>query len=294
MKAMKQIVVAVSLVVISAMAPVVEAQQGVEKAAPGTLVAPADALNSLVKMTERQMISLVKALPADKYGFAPSAAIFAPGQQTEYAGFEKVEVETSDGRIQSKSTDPGSIHFREGLSTQSTEANTVKADLPKIDESLHGTEYVNRTGKFSLTLPPEWIINADLRQRPVTLAGLSSSDKTRFAIVEQKEYPGSLASYKELTMAAARITLSNFEELSQSSATIDGKRAILVLYRGNIPVPPNTSVELVTAFISRSDNNFTKVTAWCAESLFHDMQPAFEKLVTSYHSSPRPAVAGDR
>ncbi|MFZ1166596.1 MAG: hypothetical protein WAO04_05360, partial [Candidatus Sulfotelmatobacter sp.] len=142
MKAMKQIVVAVSLVVISAMAPVVEAQQGVEKAAPGTLVAPADALNSLVKMTESQMISLVKALPADKYGFAPSAAIFAPGQQTEYARFEKVEVEISDGRIQSKSTDPGSIHFREGLSTQSTEANTVKADLPKIDESLHGTEYV--------------------------------------------------------------------------------------------------------------------------------------------------------
>jgi hypothetical protein len=41
MKAMKQIVVAVSLVVISAMAPIVEAQQGVEKAAAGTVVAPA-------------------------------------------------------------------------------------------------------------------------------------------------------------------------------------------------------------------------------------------------------------
>jgi len=86
MKAMKQIVVAVSLVVISAMAPVVRAQQGVEKAAPGTLVAPAEALNSLLNMTESRMISLVKAFPADKYGFAPSAAIFAPGQQTEYAG----------------------------------------------------------------------------------------------------------------------------------------------------------------------------------------------------------------
>ena len=61
MKAMKQIVVAVSLVVISAMAPAVEAQQGVEKAAPGTLVAPAEALNSLLNMTESQMISLVKA-----------------------------------------------------------------------------------------------------------------------------------------------------------------------------------------------------------------------------------------
>ena len=85
MKAMKQIVVAVSLVVISAMAAVVEAQQGVEKAA-GTLIAPAEALNSLLNMTESQMISLVKAFPADKYGFAPSAAIFALGQQTEYAG----------------------------------------------------------------------------------------------------------------------------------------------------------------------------------------------------------------
>ena len=86
MKAMKRIVVAVSLVVISAMAPVVRAQQSWEKVAPGTMVAPAEALNSLLSMTESQMISLVKAFPADKYGFAPSAALFAPGQQTEYAG----------------------------------------------------------------------------------------------------------------------------------------------------------------------------------------------------------------
>jgi hypothetical protein len=106
------------------------------------------------------------------------------------------------------------VEAQQGAENAATEANTVKADLPKIDESLHGTEYVNRTGKFSLTLPPEWIINADLRHMPVTLAGLSSSDKTRFAIVEQREYPGSLASYKELSMAAVRVTLSNFEERS--------------------------------------------------------------------------------
>ena len=86
MKAMKRIVVAGSLGVISAIAPVVRAQQGVEKALPTTLVAPAEALNSLLNMTESQMMSLVRAFPADKYGFAPSAAIFASGQQTEYMG----------------------------------------------------------------------------------------------------------------------------------------------------------------------------------------------------------------
>jgi hypothetical protein len=72
MKAMKQIVVAASLVVISAMAPVVESRQAVEKAPPETLVAPAEALDSLLNMTESQVISLEKAFPADKYGFGNS------------------------------------------------------------------------------------------------------------------------------------------------------------------------------------------------------------------------------
>lgn len=86
MNTMKQIVVAVSLVVISATAPTVEAQQVVEKVAPGTLVAPADALNAMLNSTKSQMISLVKAMPTDKYGFAPSGLIFVPAQHTEYTG----------------------------------------------------------------------------------------------------------------------------------------------------------------------------------------------------------------
>ena len=38
-------------------------------------------LNSL----EREVVSLAEAMPADKYSFAPSAAIFVPGQKTEFA-----------------------------------------------------------------------------------------------------------------------------------------------------------------------------------------------------------------
>jgi len=193
--------------------------------------------------------------------------------------------ETSLAITQFKSTDPESGRLRADRSTQSTEASRVKGDLPKVDESLSGTEYVNRTGKFALTVPAQWIINPDLRHRPDTLAGLSSSDKTRFAVVVQTEYPGSLDSYKELAMAATKITLNNFEELSRSSTTIDGREAIVVLYRGSLPAPANSSVEFVTAFIRRSEHNFAKITAWCAEPLFRDMQPSLEKLVTSYRSS---------
>ena len=52
----------------------------------GGVVAPADTFNAMLSGTENQMMLLVKAMPADKYGFAPSAAIFVQSQKTEYAG----------------------------------------------------------------------------------------------------------------------------------------------------------------------------------------------------------------
>jgi uncharacterized protein YpmB len=55
MKAMKRIVVAVSLVVISAMAPVVEAQQGAEKAATEANIVKADSQKSTRVCMERSM-----------------------------------------------------------------------------------------------------------------------------------------------------------------------------------------------------------------------------------------------
>jgi uncharacterized damage-inducible protein DinB len=46
---------------------------------------PADAVNAQLQLIEGEMMGAVKAMPAEKYSFAPSAAIFAPGQKTEFA-----------------------------------------------------------------------------------------------------------------------------------------------------------------------------------------------------------------
>jgi uncharacterized damage-inducible protein DinB len=51
----------------------------------GTMATPAAAFDSQLKVIEWEMMGAVKAMPADKFGFAPSAAIFAPGQKTEFA-----------------------------------------------------------------------------------------------------------------------------------------------------------------------------------------------------------------
>lgn len=54
-------------------------------ATPATISNPSTALDAQLSMIEGEMMGAVKAMPADKYGFAPSQAIFAPGQRTEFA-----------------------------------------------------------------------------------------------------------------------------------------------------------------------------------------------------------------
>ena len=47
-------------------------------------VSPAKALDDLLSLNEGEMMGVVKAMPADKYDFAPSAAIFAAGQPVKF------------------------------------------------------------------------------------------------------------------------------------------------------------------------------------------------------------------
>ena len=205
---------------------------------------------------------------------------------------DKIEVETSYGKVQLNRGDIVTITFADNSSSKAPDVAAAKQALPKMDETVIGTQYVNRTAKFSLTLPPEWVIDPNLRNSPSTLVGLSSKDKMRFAMVVQEDYPGSMDSYTELSMLGARRTLSNFEELAHSNVTIDGKPAILAFYRGALQKSNNLPVEFLSAFV-QSGNTYTKITVWCIEPLFHDMQPAFEKMVTSYHTTGRISAAAD-
>ena len=50
----------------------------------GSMADPAHAINSQLDLIEGELMGAAKAMPADKYDFAPSQAIFAPGQKTEF------------------------------------------------------------------------------------------------------------------------------------------------------------------------------------------------------------------
>src|SRR5215471_5417536 len=76
---------------------------------------------------------------------------------------EKIEVETSYGKMQLKRSDILAINFPEnGASTsagQPTSTPSASATgAPKVDEALNGLVYTNRTAKFTLTVPADWIL----------------------------------------------------------------------------------------------------------------------------------------
>jgi len=59
---------------------------GPPTAAIGTPVEPAKALDALLNVLEEEAMGVVKAMPEDKYGFAPSTATFAPSQGEKFDG----------------------------------------------------------------------------------------------------------------------------------------------------------------------------------------------------------------
>lgn len=73
-------------VVLGACSMMAGAQMNMEMPAKTTVgaMSPAKALDDLLNLYEGDAMGVVKAMPADKYDFAPNAAIFAPGQPAKF------------------------------------------------------------------------------------------------------------------------------------------------------------------------------------------------------------------
>jgi hypothetical protein len=207
---------------------------------------------------------------------------------------DKIEVDSAYGKMAFKRTDIISINFPEngtGTGAAATPDAAAKKDAPapNVEESLRGTQYLNKTGKFALTVPSEWRIDPKLGHSQLMLAGLSSTDDMRFLTVTQEQFNASLESYKGLLELKYRKSFGAYEEISQSNVTIDGKPAMLLSFRGTL-TQAGIPVQYLVAIIP-SGTTYTRVAAWCAEPLFHETQPTFEKILTSFHYTEQAVTA---
>jgi uncharacterized damage-inducible protein DinB len=65
------------------------------KVAPGTAMSPVQAQDELLNLFEQEFMGVAKAMPADKYSFAPAAANFASTQGAKYDGVRTFAQEVS-------------------------------------------------------------------------------------------------------------------------------------------------------------------------------------------------------
>jgi uncharacterized damage-inducible protein DinB len=81
---MKQMVVVLALATCCMTGAQAQMASGAPKIAPGTMIEPARSFGDTLSGLEDELMGAVKAMPAEKFGFAPSAAIFASSQKTDY------------------------------------------------------------------------------------------------------------------------------------------------------------------------------------------------------------------
>src|ERR1019366_5720074 len=91
MKSVKSVLVATALTLMVVGVVGVQAQMGGgmgagPQVAAGSAVDPAKSMDAAVTRLEGLWTGAAQAMPAEKYGFAPSAAIFVPGQTVKYDG----------------------------------------------------------------------------------------------------------------------------------------------------------------------------------------------------------------
>jgi uncharacterized damage-inducible protein DinB len=65
------------------------------KVAPGTQMSPAQAQEELLNLFEQEFMGVAKAMPADKYSFAPATANFTASQGAKYDGVRTFAQEVS-------------------------------------------------------------------------------------------------------------------------------------------------------------------------------------------------------
>ena len=65
------------------------------KVTPGTQMSPVNAEDELLNLFEQEFMAVAKAMPAEKYSFAPAAANFAPTQGEKYDGVRTFAQEIS-------------------------------------------------------------------------------------------------------------------------------------------------------------------------------------------------------
>jgi hypothetical protein len=90
MTMMKRTVVMLALAVCSVTGARGQMAQTAPKAPAATMIEPGKSMEALLNIYEEEIVGAAKAMPAEKYNFAPSQEIFAPSQKVDFVSPKSV------------------------------------------------------------------------------------------------------------------------------------------------------------------------------------------------------------
>ena len=189
---------------------------------------------------------------------------------------DKFQVKTAYGDIQVPRTDIVSISFPENAPK---EAST---EVPKIDQSVDGRKYTNRTENFQLTLPDGWLMAPEMLGHDIH-AALKSSDETLFLFYTPEKFAGTLNTYLTLAETDFQTRFKDFEKLSQTDVTLDGQKATRLVWHGKNKAAHDTAIKALV-YVIPYNGKMVRLSFLTLEPLFDENLLLFEKTAATYHS----------
>jgi uncharacterized damage-inducible protein DinB len=152
----------------------------------GKPMAPAKALDVMLSQLETQVLGVAQAMPAEKYGFAPTAETFAPGSPAKYG-----TVRTFAGQLTHIASANYSFYSKLNGATTPAAAKQVR-DLKTKDEILAALKQSFAYGHAQImTITPQnafiGIEGADGFHTPATVAA--------FAVAHGYDHYGQMVEY---------------------------------------------------------------------------------------------------
>jgi hypothetical protein len=173
---------------------------------------------------------------------------------------DTLQIKTAYGEIQVPRADVISINFPENQTKQAVAG--TPAGLPRpVDETLSNGKYVNRSGGFTVQVPPDWKLAPQvLAQTPSLIAALQSADATQLFLVTPEKFAGNLNTYRVLVETRMVATATK-----KDNGTPFKFLVYLIPYNGRV----------------------VRVTFFTLAPLYDDASPTFDKIAASYRSLPQ-------
>jgi hypothetical protein len=195
-------------------------------------------------------------------------------------------VKTAYGEMEVPRSDLATISFPKA---DSADAITEKQFAP-VDETLSGTNYVNRTGGFELTVPEGWVLGPELRKKqPDIVAALKSADQSQFVVVTPERFAGNLTTYEVFCETQYQAKFQDYKRMEKSDIKLDGRPGIRMIFQGVSSVN-HVSLKFLV-YILQYEDKMIRLTFFTLEPLFADSLPVFEKIAGTYRLHKPVSVA---